>query len=536
MKKTAFRWLALCLALVFALTGCEPLLPQLTNPETEPQIVAFADMEYTRQDVAELENLSQAIYDSIEAGEDVPTLMEKVFAFYEAYNHYYTAYALANIHYSKDVTNSQWEEEYTYCLETSSNVDALLDNLLYALADHPEREALEAEEYFGEGFFDSYEGESIWDETFTALSNQEAELQARYYEVSGKAANVSSYSEGFYMTYGAQLADIYVELVKVRQEMAEYAGYEDFASFAYAFYFSRDYTPGQAMQLMADIEQLLVPLYLTVDYTPLYDLFRKECKEADTFNYVQSCAKNMGGVMEEAFNLMHTAGLYDITYSTKKYDASFEMYLMDYNQPYVFVNPTKMVYDKLTFTHEFGHFCNDYAAQGSNVGIDVAEFFSQGLEYLSLDYATGGQSLTGLKMVDSLCLYVEQTAYSVFEHEVYQLKGDELTRENVYAIYKDVGNRFGFAGSGWDYRSFVLVPHFFISPMYIISYVVSNDAAMQLYQLEQSQKGAGLSKYTENLATTEYQFLGFIQAAGLESPFDPGRIQKVRQTFLETMQ
>ena len=82
---------------------------------------------------------------------------------------------------------------------------------------------------------------------------------------------------------------------------------------------------------------------------------------------------------------------------------------------------------------------------------------------------------------------------------------------------------------------FVHVPHFFMSPMYIISYVVSNDAAMQLYQLEQATPGAGVAVYVENLDTTESKFLSFVAGAGLESPFVEGRIEKVAKTFQDAL-
>ena len=67
--------------------------------------------------------------------------------------------------------------------------------------------------------------------------------------------------------------------------------------------------------------------------------------------------------------------------------------------------------------------------------------------------------------------------------------------------------------------------------MYIFSYIVSNDAAMQLYQREQQQKGAGLALLEENLDTQEVSFLAFLDSAGLESPFTPSRVQAVRETF-----
>ena len=68
-------------------------------------------------------------------------------------------------------------------------------------------------------------------------------------------------------------------------------------------------------------------------------------------------------------------------------------------------------------------------------------------------------------------------------------------------------------------------------PMYVISYVVSGDAAMQIYQLELADAGAGLSMLEENLDTQESYFLAFLEQAGLESPFVPGRIPSVAETF-----
>lgn len=548
MKKTVMRLLALILALMMVLCACDPLRGNVENGQTIPtiqtdptdptnppvEVVVFEDMEYARQDLDELEALQQAVIDGTEAEDDVVTLMDKVFAFYEAYHNYYTGYALANIHYSKDLTDSYWEEEYNYCLDTSAQVDAMLDQMLYVLAEYPQVEELETEEYFGEDFFEDYQGESLWDETFTALMERESELQSQYYAIEAEAVDANRYSEEFYSTYGAQLADVYVELVRVRQEIAAYAGYADYPSFAYDFYFDRDYSPAQAQALMDDIQTYLVPLYHGIDYRELSELYGSKVSASQTFLYTKSCAKNMGGILWEAFDVMERGNLYDIEYSTKKYNASFEMYISNYNQPYVFVNPSKSVQDKLTFTHEFGHFANDYASAGSVVGIDVAEFFSQGLEYLSLSYAGGGNSMVKLQMVNSLCLYVEQSLYASFEQRVYALQGDELTKENVFNAFRQTGKDFGF-GNSLDGRNFVLVPHFFISPMYIISYVVSNDAALQLYQLEQAEPGAGATKYMENLDTTVDQFLSFVASAGLESPFVEGRIEKVAKTFEDAL-
>jgi oligoendopeptidase F len=209
------------------------------------------------------------------------------------------------------------------------------------------------------------------------------------------------------------------------------------------------------------------------------------------------------------------------------------VYLSGYYQPYVFVSGSGTRYDCLTFAHEFGHFAMDYAAAGTGAGTDVCEIFSQGMEYLSLIYGGAEEDLTRMKLADSLCIYVEQAAYAAFEQQMYRLTGGELTAENLLALYDRVCRDYGFDSADWDPRDLITVPHFYGNPVYIISYVVSNDAAMQLYELELAQPGGGRNVFEENLATEEGWFLAFLDQAGLHSPFGRvAQVKKLMETYL----
>jgi oligoendopeptidase F len=251
--------------------------------------------------------------------------------------------------------------------------------------------------------------------------------------------------------------------------------------------------------------------------------------------FVRHAVREMGGTPAQAFQVMEEAGVYDITYSEKKYNASFEIYIYNYDVPFVFVNPQGNQWDKLTLAHEFGHFANDYACGGSNACVDVAEFFSQGMEYLSLSYGNPNKTLVQMKMADSLLLTVEQAAYAAFEHQVYDLPEEDLNEQAVRDLFEQVCNDYGFDSWGFESSSYVTIPHFFTHPLYVISYVVSNDAAFQLYQLEQTQPGEGLKLYEEQLAAEGAYFLEFLKEAGLESPFTPGRIATIRKTLEEIL-
>lgn len=533
MKKGFLKLIAVVLTLTVFLSGCslfslDELQQLLGGPQ---QATPFAEMEYQRPDIEELERQMQLCCQTAETESDVDKVLEPIWEFFSTYNSFHTNYNLACIYYFKDLTDTYWETEYNYCMERSSRATAALDELYYALADSPMRLKLEATDTFGEGFFNDYMGESIWDDQFTALIDEQARIEADYYDMMGSAQEVGLQSKEYYEQYAPKLADLFVEMVALRQEIAAYAGYEDFQTFAYDFYHSRDYTPAQTEKYLEEIGRELVPLYRKANLMSIREYGGQFCSEKQTYEYVQNAAQAMGGTIQAAFEEMSTAGLYDITYSEKKYDVSFEVYLPNYNVPYVFVNPLGAMWDKLSFAHEFGHYCNDYATYGRTPSVDVSEIFSQGMEFLSLCYTEDTDKLEQLRMLNSLNTYVEQAAYALFELRVYDLKGDDLNAENVRALYEKTCLDFGFDIWVWDSRDYVLVSHFMMSPMYVISYVVSNDVALQIYQMEKQEAGAGLALYEQSLTTQQETILAFVDEAKLESPFAKGRVATVRQTL-----
>ena len=56
--------------------------------------------------------------------------------------------------------------------------------------------------------------------------------------------------------------------------------------------------------------------------------------------------------------------------------------------------------------------------------------------------------------------------------------------------------------------------------------MVSNDAAVQIYQQELETPGAGRDTYQRSLATEQEYFLAFLEEAELASPF--GRVADVK--------
>lgn len=536
MKRIGIRILPLLLAVALLLTGCSGIdFNQLMGIMNAQLATPFSDMQYTRPDMDELEEMLQQCCQQAQSQTNANALAEKALEFYRLYNRFYTQLNLATIYYFKDMTDSYWEKEYTFCQGQSSTAEAALEELFCTLAASPYRQELEEHTAFGEGFFDSYMGGGLWDEQFSELMSREAELEQQYYDLCAQAQDLPLYSNEFFQQYSQPLGQLFVDLVKVRQEIAAYAGYEDYLSFAYDFYYYRDYSPAQIEAYLEEIQRELVPLYRQVEQDLDFGAEAGLSSEKETFAYVESFARDMGGEFQNAFLLLKQATLYDISYSPQKYNGSFELYLTDYSVPYVFMSPVGSDQDKLSFAHEFGHFCSDYVAGGSIAGIDVAEVFSQAAEYLSLCYGDEAGELEKLKLRDGLRIFVEQAAYSKFEQQVYGLTGEALTVEKVEALYKEIGLAFGFDSWEWDSRDYVLIGHFYSDPLYVISYVVSNDAALQVYQLEKETPGAGRELLQAQLATQEGQLLSFLKAAGLQNPLERGRMAAVRETFEKSL-
>ena len=529
------RFLALMLALMLMLTGCAGFrAPMLYGGE----YTAYDDMVYTRPDMEAMAEIVETYCKTARESSDLNEVMATVERYYDIYDRFQTSYTMAYIEYNRDVTSEKWEAEYQFCMDHSDDVDADLEAFYMALADSPIRDQLE-EEYFGAGFFESYDGESFWDPGLMELLDREGELTNAYYALCEEADSVEYYSPEYFDTYADPLCQALIDLVRHRKTIADYLGYDSYPEFAYEFYHYRDYTPAQATAYTDSIRSEMAELYRQVSQSDVWDAGYSRCGESAMYDYVASAARAMDGLSLEAFALLETADLYDISYSNKKFDISFETFLTSYHQPYVFVNPTGYRMDCLSFAHEFGHFVTDYAFwEGSWAGTDVLEVFSQGMEYLSLFYSDGAdEGLLRYKLADTLATYVEQSAYATFEQALYELPEEELTTDHVFALYQQTMESFGvdFEALGWDTLDLVTVPHFYTDPLYIISYVVSIDAAFQICQLEQEQAGAGLARFEEHVTTECQYFLDFVEESGLVSPFAPGRAAEAAESLRQAL-
>jgi len=257
---------------------------------------------------------------------------------------------------------------------------------------------------------------------------------------------------------------------------------------------------------------------------------------------VEQAAYSMGGEIATAYDYMMEYELYDISESTSKMPGSYMTYLYAYEMPYMYVSPTNDINDVMTVAHEFGHFVDGYVNCNGTTSTDCNEIFSQALEYLMLDVVELSEyereSLRSSKAADAIMTFLSQACYADFEMQLYELEEEELTAENFNRIFGQCMEKYLYEIDGYEkyYEpGWFEIQHFFIASHYVISYCVSLDAALQVYQCE-LEDGSGLQLYNELMSLSAGNSIqALLEEAELSSPFSSGRMSELRSFLAEQM-
>lgn len=529
--------------------------PRPEEAELEP--VAFEDMEYTRPDAAALCKALGELEKLVKDGgsfDEVGAAFEAAYSDYSLFN---TMDSLSYIRHTIDLNDEYYETENNWCEEQSPLIEQALEKCYIAMGQSDLRDRLE-EEYFTEDFFDFYDENQIYsNDRVVKLMQKDNDLQAQYmalqsdqtiewngeevlYEdiIGDESLDYDSYLMAYqlyYNKYNPQVGEIFAEMIRTRNEIAKELGYDTFADFAYSYYYNRDYTPEEAEDYLSDIAAELAPMYFYAVYgaqstTP--------CSTDEVLDLFEKTVYRFGGEFATSYEFMQAYDLMDITDSSSKMPGSYVTYLSSYQMPFLYVSPTGELDDLLTCCHEFGHFVDGFVNCNGTSSIDCNEIFSQGLEFLSLSRAEldddEREALTISKVADSLMTFVSQAAYAEFELRAYALPDDQLNTEGLNALFLECMEEFGQSYTGMEdiiAPGWIDIQHFLIAPYYVISYCVSNDAALQIFQLEE-ENGTGLDTYRALMSTSSGNtILALLEENGMESPFEPGRVEELADFF-----
>ena len=547
-------------------------LVQSTN-EHNPDGLKFSDMHYTRPDLDKLSADVAAVEEALENGMKLKDVEELLDVCMDGYDEFSTMYSLANIYNCKDLRDEYYAAEYEWISTENSTVSQLFDEMYYACAGSALGAELE-EDYFWEGFCEDYADpdDSYYNDESVALMQRESELISRYREIVADPViewkgeevafyelleELSDYSDvqgyydylgalmTYYETYNEPLAEVYIDLMRVHEDMAKAMGFSTAEEMEFVFGFDRDYTPEDAAVFIDDVKTYLVPISIWAEERGLsYNITYSPLGSEELYSALHGVAENIGHGCTEAFSFMDKYELCDVEPSVYKADTSFQTYLSMYDAPFVFLNPEGTTRDLVTFVHEFGHFTDAYTNFDAAETIDLAEVYSQALEFLSLSHMDGllpasdVNALRTGKMLDALDTFIQQASFADFESKAHAIGPDELTAEKLNELALQATKDFGYCPEGFEefmQYFWMDITHLFEYPFYVISYPVSLDVAMQIYVLEVEEEGKGLDKYFEMMPRDYDTFMETVTENGLQSPFAEGGLASIAQVIADTI-
>ncbi len=526
-------------------------------------LIPFDEMPYERPGLDEMRSAIDAVGEALDSGADYETVEALLDACDELYAAFDTMEAIAFIRSCQDMTDEFYAGEYAWLDEASADVSQLFEKLYFRCGMSDMAQELE-EKYFWPGFAEEYadDANAFYDDEMVALLQTESSLVAEYRDtvanpivVLANGSEVEFFSAldeyqgpaylnllfSYYDQFNPKLARIYLDLVKNRQEQAKAAGYDSYEELAFDHDFVRDYSPELAAEYLQRVKEELVPLYREVLASgAFWDLESIPLDARRLEEVLRFGVSDMGEDVQDAYEFMVKYRLCDLDYSPLKAEMSFQTYLSAYEVPFLFMDAGGTLNDITTFSHEFGHYLDGYLNYNAEESIDLAECFSQAMELLMLtrlDEVLSREELDNLyriKMLDVLDMYVQQAAFAEFEHILYSTDPEQLTEDYVNQVFLQMSQDYGFCEAGFeDFYSklWIDITHFYEQPFYVITYPVSHDIAMQIFQLEEQTPGEGLEKFLEMLPREYPDMLDSALNAGLDSPFDPGRLEKVAATM-----
>ena len=377
--------------------------------------------------------------------------------------------------------------------------------------------------------------ESLPSENYYALRKQELELQSKYSECYGDSD---------------ACAEIYIQLVQLRNRLAAEQGYGSYAEFANKEIYDRDYS-AEDIEVFSDavikyLRPLMSKLAAPVSALDGSDVSMTQPEaEAELAQMLSRINPELG----QSYDYMLRSGLCDIDFSDKKDAAggSYTIFLSVLKVPYLYVTPNSPYEENCTDTigsviHEFGHFSamlNDPALERmmpdelAVTSVDTCEIQSQGLELLAQRYygrLFGRQAAAEryAQILSKIAIALDGCFFNEWQTRVYESENITVDECNALAAelikkYYDLEYSPESAQKSWT-----SVPHNFTAPMYYISYAVSAVSALEIFSISYDDYEKAVDIYMKLSALGVYEpYSEAARKCGLRSVFDQSVIKEI---------
>ncbi|MEM8829032.1 MAG: M3 family oligoendopeptidase [Cyanobacteria bacterium P01_G01_bin.19] len=503
--------------------------------------------------------------------------------------------AITSLRFSQDTANEDYKQAQAYSDEIQPKLTALEVAMKRRLLDSPDR--AEFESILGKQAF------SLWSADVTTFESiieedlvEESKLINQYVQLlasasiafQGETVNLSGilkYAQdsdrntrhaaekarwNFFSQNRDKLDNIYARLVKLRHQMAQKLGYQDYIGLGYKRMRRIDYDRADVASYRDEVVDKVVPLAQKIidQKAQKLNLERVNFWDEAVFD-LQGNPKPQGDrdwMLERAqamFNAMHPelgsffsmmvrGDFLDLETRKGKAGGGFCTSFPTVGVPYIFANFNGTKDDVEVFTHEMGHAFQ--AWQSRNIPtidylwptLESCEIHSMSLEFLTWSqmdkfFGDDADRFREIHLAESILFLPYGCAVDHFQHLVYANPEATPAERNQmwqqmearYLPWRDYGDLdYPSQGGLWQEKQ-----HIYCSPFYYIDYTLALCCAMQFWVKAEDDLESALTEYIALCQRGgKAPFQALVNSANLVSPFKPGSLSDVvdkAQAFLK---
>lgn len=374
-----------------------------------------------------------------------------------------------------------------------------------------------------------------------------------------KRANEARF--GFLAENENELDRIYDELVKVRTEIAQKLGYDNFVELAYLRMMRTDYDAAMVAKFRDQVKEFIVPMATSlkerqrerigVDKLKYYD----EAFNFKTGNAVpkgnpewivengQTMYDELSKETGEFFSYMREEQLMDLVAKKGKAGGGYCTYIENYKAPFIFSNFNGTSGDIDVLTHEAGHAFQVYSSRHYEIPeynwptYEACEIHSMSMEFFTWPwmekfFKEDTEKYKFSHLSSALLFLPYGVAVDEFQHWVYEnytatpseRKSAWREIEKKYMPHKDYdGNEYLEKGGFWQRQA-----HIYNSPFYYIDYTLAQICAFQFWKRSRDNQEEAWKDYVHLCSLGGSKaFTGLVKEANLISPFEEGCVESV---------
>ncbi|RYG19600.1 MAG: M3 family oligoendopeptidase, partial [Chitinophagaceae bacterium] len=366
---------------------------------------------------------------------------------------------------------------------------------------------------------------------------------------------------------------LFDELIKLRNQVALNAGFENYRDYMFQALGRFDYTPQDCYDFANAIEKEIVPILkeqaekrreaLGLESLKPWDLEVSVSGKAalKPFNNGEelidksiACFNAIDLKLGEKLATMKANNLFDVESRKGKAPGGYNYPLAETGAPFIFMNSANSLRDLTTMVHEGGHAIHTFLTANLELNdfkhcpSEVAELASMSMELISMDnwdvYFDNEEDLIRAKkeqLADVLKTLPWVAVIDQFQHWIYT--NPNHTAADREETFKQIYNRFGAGFADWTDldQQFGNVwqkqLHLFEVPFYYIEYAIAQLGAIAVWKNYKENPEKALEQYLAALALGYTKPMNEIyETAGIKFDFSAEYVEELAAFVKEELE